>query len=66
LRDSTVFDKNFLFDGKSIRKEKNTVKEKKRGERHGDKGGLLKKTELSRTGLFKLITVCNVTSRAKI
>jgi hypothetical protein len=29
------FDKNFLFDGKSIRKEKDRIKEKNRAEERG-------------------------------
>jgi hypothetical protein len=33
-----TFDKNFLFDGKSIRKEKGMVKDKNRAEGRGIKG----------------------------
>jgi len=40
------FDKNLLFNGKSIRKEKGTVKEKKRAKGKETKGIHLKKTGL--------------------
>jgi hypothetical protein len=39
----SVFDKNFLFLVKRIKKEKFIVKEKKQGHRQGDRGCLLKK-----------------------
>lgn len=48
-----VFDKKLLFDGTSIRNEKYTVKEKDRGQRQGDKGGLLGKMRPSRAGLYR-------------
>jgi len=41
-----IFDKNLLFNGKSIRKEKGTVKEKKRAKGKQTKGIHLKKTGL--------------------
>jgi hypothetical protein len=48
----TCFDKNLLFDVKSIRSEKMQSREK-HGGRRGERGGLLKKPGRWRVGLFK-------------
>jgi len=48
-----VFDKNFLFDGKSIKQEKKQDKEKNRGKGQGTVGASEEKWILP-VGIFKL------------
>ena len=49
-----IIEKNLLFGGKSIRKEKGTVKEKNRAKGKETKGGLLEKMGFCRSGLYPL------------